>query len=310
MKKQAFLIVLLFVLLFMTTLVFGANIQKNRIPADVDWLIHFDMNKFKTTSLFELLEKNEKDFKFRRKSDDLQRKFKIDIYNDIDCITVFGKGGDEDNTAVFISGNIDQKHLRSLLDFADDHEEETYGQFTIHRWDGDEAGVFVDDHTILISGSQTTIKDTLDVISGKKQNISSAPIMSYFKDISGDSFIAAVIEDISSLMKGSGPRILKQSGRAFFTAWEKAQNINLKLSLDVGSKEVAENMQQVIKGMIAMANLYENETLKELKLQDAIKIFQKDNTIQMELTYPVEDLRSKALEKKMKDLFQMSSLIY
>lgn len=310
MKKQAFLIVLLFVLLFMTTLVFGENIQKNRIPADVDWLIHFDMDKFKTTSLFELLEKNEKNFKFRGKSDDLQRKFKIDIYNDIDGITVFGKGGDEDNTAVMISGNIDQKHLRSLLDFADDHEEEAYGQFTIHSWDDDEVGVFVDDHTILISESQTTIKDTLDVISGKKQNISSAPIMSYFKDISGDSFIAAVIDDISSLMKGSGPRILKQSGRAFFTAWEKAQNLNLKLSLDVGSKEVAENMQQVIKGMIAMANLYENETLKDLKLQDAIKIFQKDNTIQMELTYPVEELRSKALERKMKDLFQMSSLIH
>jgi len=310
MKKQAFLIVLLFVLLFMTTLVFGANIQKDLIPADVDWLIHFDMDKFKTTNLFELLEKNERDFKFRKKSNDLQRKFKIDIYKDIDSITVFGKGGDEDNTAVLISGNIDQKHLRSLLDFADDHVEEAYGKFTIHRWDDDEAGVFVDDHTILISGSQTTIKDTLDVISGKKQNISSAPIMAYFKDISGDSFIAAVIEDISSLMKGSGPRILKQSGRAFFTAWEKAKNLNLKLSLDVGSKEVAENMQQVIKGMIAMANLYENETLKDLKLQEAIKIFQKDNTIQMELTYPVEELRSKALERKMKDLFQMSALIH
>ncbi|MBN2245977.1 MAG: hypothetical protein JW755_09040, partial [Candidatus Aminicenantes bacterium] len=142
------------------------------------------------------------------------------------------------------------------------------------------------------------------------QNISSAPIMSYFKDISGDSFISAVIEDISSLMKGSGPRILKQSGRAFFTAWEKAQNINLKLSLDVGSKEVAENMQQVIKGMIAMANLYENETLKDLNLQDAIKIFQKDNTIQMELIYPVEELRSKAFERKIKDLFQMSALVF
>lgn len=310
MKKQLFLIVLLFVLLFMTTLILGATIPKNQIPSDIQWLIHFDMNKFKSTYLYEQVQKNDKPLIFNRKLDRLNKTFKIDIFKDIKSVTVFGKEGREENTAVLISGNVDREHLLWLLGIAESHEEEAYGKFTIHHWDDDEVGVIVDDQTILIGGSESTIKATLDVIAGKRQDISSSPLMSIIKDISGEAYISAVIDNISSLMRGEGPRILKEAGRAFFTVMEKNKNINLKLSLDVGSKDVADNMEQIIRGMIAMANLYENETLKDLKIQDAINIIKKDKTIQMELTYPVEELRSKALERKMKDLFQMSALIH
>ena len=62
MKKQIVIIVLLLVFLFMTTMIMGMAIPKNRIPSDVQWLIHFDMNKFKTTHLFEQLKKSDKPF--------------------------------------------------------------------------------------------------------------------------------------------------------------------------------------------------------------------------------------------------------
>lgn len=310
MKKQIFIIVLLLVFLFMTSIIMGATIPKNRIPSDVQWLIHFDMNKFKTTHLFEQMQKREKPFQITKKVDKLNKTFKIDVFKDIDSVTVFGKEGREENTAVLVSGNLDKEHLLWLLGIAESHDEEAYGQFTIHYWDDDEVGAFVDDRTVLIAGSETSIKDTLDVIAGKGKDISSSPLMSYIKDISSDAYISAVVDDISSMMKGHGPRILRQSGRAFFTAMEKNQNINLKLFLDVGTAEVAKNMEQVIRGMIAMVNLYENETLKDLKIQDALNITQKDNTIQMELNYPVEELTSKALERKMKDLFHMSAVVF
>lgn len=291
MKKTVFLVIILLTL-FLAGESGASTLQKSIVPEDVDWVIHFDLEKFSSTQIGDQLLNNENIFGLRHKNARFRYHYQIDILKDIKGFTVYGFGTDEDNTVVCLRGNFDQAYLLGLLAEEYTHEEIQHGNFTIHTWDYHEAGVFVEDDFILIAHDVTAIRKALDVIAGKKANITSSSLMSLMNEIPPNVFFTALARDLSELAEHeSDVFIFKKTESALFTITEEKEYVNLRLNFTVKTLEDAQNMESVIRGLISLARMQMEVDQRDiLRPLEEIGISTEGKKIRVELSYPIQDM--------------------
>jgi hypothetical protein len=133
------------------------------------------------------------------------------------------------------------------------------------------------------------MKDVLEAIAGRKAGTS--VIMTQLKEMPDNAFLKAAALNISAL-RGHGhvSMILDRTGMAFFLAMEKDENLKLKLKLKTDTAETADNIEQVVKGYIALARMKHTDRKLGHKILDFIKTKRNGNLLQLELSYPSDDL--------------------
>jgi hypothetical protein len=199
-----------------------------------------------------------------------------------------------------LKGTFDQEYLLGLLAEEDSHREIHHNNFILHAWNHHEFGVFVDDNLALLAKDETAIKKALDVIAGKRPNVTSSSLMSYINEIPSNVFFAAMAKDISEMAKHeSDVFIFQKAESALFTLTDEKDNINLKLNFTVKTLEDAKNMESVIRGLISLASMQIEESQKDILLPlEKMIISTEGKNIRVELSYPAQDLLDIVLGKK------------
>jgi hypothetical protein len=298
MKKAVLIMVTVILIMFFSCELMAVNLQKSIIPAEASWVIHFDLKKFASTQIGnEFL--NETDvLGIGKKHSRFKKKYQIDLKEDIDGLTVFGFGNGDEKIVACLHGKLNQKFLLGLLEEEESHIEIPYGKYTIHNWDDDEYGTFVNGNLVLIGPSEQAIKLTLDVIDGKKANVTSSTMNEYIKEIPSEAFMTAMARNISSLAEGkSKVFIIKKTESAMFSLAEIKENFNIRLNFTVKTLEDAQNMENVIRGLIALANMQLEEMKTGFKVPEDIVIATKGKKVFVEMNYPAKALLDIALGK-------------
>ncbi len=292
MKKAIVIFVSVMLVFFFCCELKAAAIQKTIIPAEADWVIHFDLEKFATTQIGESLLGEEGALPLKKKNTQFKKKYQIDLLKDIKGITIYGIGRGEKKTVACLKGNLKQSYLLGLLAAEETHAEIPHGKYTIHNWNHHEYGVFVDENLALIGTDEDTIKMALDVISGKKANIASSSLTSYLNEIPSNAFFAALAKDISSMAEQAAKVfVFKKTESALFTLTEEKENLNMKLNFTVKTPEDAKNMESVIRGLISLASMQIQETHKELMPHlERIIISTEGKKVRVEFTYPSKEM--------------------
>jgi len=298
MKKAVIIMVTVILAMFFCCELMAATLQKSIIPAEASWVIHFDLEKFAATEIGNLLLEKEDALGLGKKNSQFKKKYQIDLKEDIDGITIFGIGKGEENIVACLQGNLNRDYLLELLGAEESHKEIPHGKYTIHNWDGDEFGTFVSESLALMGPNEEAIKLTLDVIAGKKANIASSPMNDYIKEIPSNAFFAAMAKDISSLAKGKAKVfIIKKTESAMFTLAEIKENFNIRLNFTVKTLEDAQNMENVLRGLISLANMQLGEMKAGFKVPEDIVIATKGKKVFMEMNYPSKALLDIVLGK-------------
>ena len=300
MKKVIILVVVILLTFVLLSELKASALQKSVIPAEAEWVIHFDVEKFRSTQLGDQLLNKEDILGLGKKNARFHEHYKIDILNDINGVTVYGTGNDEENTVVCLRGNFERDYLLGLLAEEDSHKEIPHGTFIIHAWDYHEFGVFVDDNFALLAQSETTLRKALDVISGKKPNIATSSLKSYINGIPSNVFFVALAKDISQLAEHEKDVfVFRKTESAVFTLAEEKEDVHMRLNFTVKTLEDAKNMESVIRGLISLANMQFEETQKDIWLpQEDIDISTKGKEVRVELAYPIKELVEIVLGKK------------
>ncbi|MDH5705660.1 MAG: hypothetical protein OEZ45_06540 [Candidatus Aminicenantes bacterium] len=292
MKKAVIFFVIILLTLFLLGELKATPLQKSIIPAETNWVIHFDVEKFTSTRFGDQLLNNENILGLRGKNAEFYDKYKIDILKDINGVTIYGFGKGEKNIVTCLRGNFDREYLLGLLAVEESHREIQHGNFTIHKWDYHEFGAFADDHLALLAQDETAIKTALDVIAGKKANITASSLMPYLNEIPSNAFFAALAKDISEMV-GFDTKVFvfKKTESALYTLTEEKENIHMKLNITVKTLEDAKNMESVIRGLISLATMQMEEADITVRLpQEEIKIATEGKKIRVEMFYPVKEL--------------------
>jgi len=311
MKKVIAVLVVIFLTLLIGARARASSLPTSIIPAEAEWVIHFDLEKFTSTRMGEYILYKQDLLGLEKKNAHFYKKYNINILKDIDCVTIFGTEKEEENTVVCLRGNFNQEFLLGLLAAESSHSEIPHGKYTIHNWDHDEYGVFVNKNMALITQDESMLKTTLDVIDGKKENITSSPLMTYINQIPVDAYLAAMADNISSMIKNEAKVfVLRKTQSAMFSLKEDEQNVHMKLNFVVETIEDANKMEDVLKGLVALANMQLAEKNTELRLPEDILISTEGNKVQVEISYPSEALLDIILGKKEFSPFSLLAQIH
>jgi hypothetical protein len=297
MKKV--LVLTLIVLFAFASLAFAvpASLKTSLIPAEAQWVIQFDVQKFVASTLGQLLDKepkfNKDDFTVT-----LKDKLGIDPRKDMEAVTIYGYGG-EGNTVVYWSGNFNPKRIISYIKKENKKNkkkliESSYGK---HKLYGMEKGIclsFLKDGLAVVAMSNDAMTNAIDVFQGKKKSLSSSALLDYLKAAPSGAFLKAAVHDIASLAgKQHAPAMLKKATGAYFTASEKSGLFQLMLSVSTDSPDTANNMYQLVMGFMALAKLQKDvpaHLQKPMDLLNSLKIEVKGNAIQAAFSHPSNEL--------------------
>jgi hypothetical protein len=307
-KAMAVLIVVLLALLLFVELK-ASTLPKSLIPADAEWVVHLDMGKFKSSRIGELLLQEQKGG-IKKKAKAFYKHTSIDLLKDINGITIYGVGTKKQQTVMCLEGTFDKKYLLSLLENEDTHRKIPHGEHIINKWNHTEYGLFVGENLVLLAWNEGAIKAALDTIDGKGATIVTSPLKSYADKIPADAFFAALVKDFSALSGYSSKTvILKKAGSGLFTLMEKDGTLNLRVKATTETPEDAKNMEQVIRGLIAMAQMQLEESYAELKLAKVITVSTDNNTINIELNHPSEEIYKIITGQKMNAILSMDEFV-
>jgi hypothetical protein len=260
--------------------------QMSLIPADALWVLHFNMEKFTSSVMFKMLTEERGLAEMQRKGDQFLRKLKIDPLKDIQNVTVFGRGKEDEDAVVAVSGKFDKSHLLGLIKTETTRKEIPYGKHTIYNWDSDEFGAFATDNLILLSENEGGIKLALDAMEGKVQNILKSPVFARVLNESRSAIIVAATNDLSGLAgEHGGPVMLTKMRNAAGSLTEVGEMVTMKIDIGTESAQVAKEIEQAIRGLIAIVNLQIKDA-DTLALTQNINIAVDGESVRVDAAYP------------------------
>jgi hypothetical protein len=263
------------------------ELQMSLVPADALWVLHFNMEKFTSSVMFKMLTEEGGLAAMQQKGDQILRKLKIDPLKDIQNVTIFGRGKENEEPVVAVSGRFDKSYLLGLVKAETTSKEIPYGKHTIYNWDSDEFGVFASDNLILISEKEGEIKMALDAMEGKIQNILKSPLFGRLIDESRSAILVAATNDLSGLAGSrGGPVMLTKMRNAAGSLNEVGEMMSIKVNIGTESAQVAKEIEQAIRGLVAIVNLQVKDA-DALALTQSINIAVDGENVRVDAAYPI-----------------------
>lgn len=282
-----------------------SGLQMSIVPADAQWVLHLDMERLTSSAIFNLLTEAGKGADIQQKVGQFAGKFKMDPLKDIKGVTVFGESGAGEEPVVAIFGNFDQVSLLGLLKTEASTKEIPYDKHTLYSWQGEHYGVFVNNSLVLIAEKEADIRAALDVLDGKARNISESPLAARLRKEPAGAIVEFAVADIRGLTGGGKgtvaghemPAMLSQMKSVDGAISEIGDKLNLKIEIAAESAQVAQNLEQAIRGIIALANLQFTSGDAQLITQ-GISVKVDDERVRIEATYLVPELQKMIQEHR------------
>jgi hypothetical protein len=270
------------------------------VPAEAQWALFIDVQKLTSSSMFKELVDQGELAKIQGKMDQVFAKLRIDPLKDLKGVTVFGLGKEDEEAVVALSGKFDRAHLISLIKAGTTHQEIPYGKHTIYKWDDDEFGVFAADDLVLLGENDKAIRAALETLEGRNRD-AVPPLLSGVLRESPNALLVFGVSNIPGLVGDhDSPVILSKMKGAEGSLSESGENLKIDLSILAESAQVAKDVEQAIRGLMAIANLQ----LKESEVQafvDAVQIGVDGQNVRIKAVYPLSKLLG-LVHHKTKDL--------
>jgi hypothetical protein len=288
------------------TATFGGPLQKEQVGSDAKWLLHLDLDQFRSSKVGTYFTKQILEEKLSQPKADLMRELNFDLdASKISSITAYGTdyGSKPDaNGVLVIKTTLDVgKVLDAAMEkFSPNAEAQggikktQQGSSVLYSVNDD---VFVTIHPgklIVVAKSRKPIDKASEVLSGKSANLTSGKAFSGFPDMQKAFFFLGIAEAFNSDVPiPPQANVLKMADGGRLVLGENADRLFLNVALKAKNSEVVTQIQQVIQGLVALASLSKAENKDLMQLAQSAKVSADENLVSLSLEFPVE----RAIEK-------------
>jgi hypothetical protein len=298
MKK---LLMLTLVLLVCINLMPGASGQFNPrwVPAQSKWVIHFDQALFSQTKLFSIVDKSWKDDKKSIQSEILDE-LNIDLHKDLKGLTVIGldrQGNKGNQVMVILQGNFDQNRIAKRLKEKEKNlKSSKISGYTVLSWDKGSNLFFPSPDVMVFCEGRQGMEEMVNLQKGSIPGLSqTSPLFKILSEAPQSAFVRAAVVDVSDLTKyAPKTMVLDSASVGFFMALEARDNLSMLLKLVTESAQKAQQMQQIITGLKALASLKafdkDDDVSEIMELLNGIAITTEGSRLVMSFDYPVDKI--------------------
>ena len=269
-------------------------LQTDRVGAGAQWVAHIDVERLKTTQcgryLLDQLDKDEPN----RKLLAFQAMFNFDPRKDVSAVTLYGTDNRPENTVTLVKGTFDTQRLVTMVRAGDSYEETKHGLHVVHSWVDHKRGehrMFAsiwNDGTIVMAG-KNSIAQALDVLDGHAAKATATTFPGLASDREAAIFVASA--DLTG-MTNVNPKavVLAQASAGYLALTEKDEQFQADIGLSAKTVQAATQLEQVARGLVAMALLGQEQSPEVAKLAGATTINRNDLQVAIALHYPAADL--------------------
>jgi hypothetical protein len=284
---------------------FAGPIQRQEVAADAKWLLHFDVDKLRSTPEGDYLVKELADRILDEPKAALKREADFDLdFTKANSITAYGDYSS--NAVLLVKTDLD---IEKLVDAA---LAQMVKSNNILSWpvvdksvrDGiltytfpDHASLWIrPDKIVLFSKLASSTEKANDVLAGRSANLTSSPTFSDFPDGQKTFFFFGAAEGFNSFPDLNPPtgtnnpkaKILKLTESGRVVIGQDADQVFVNFALKAKTPQVVTQMQQVIQGMIALASLTASENDDVQLLTDSAKVSATGNIVSLNLNFPAD----------------------
>jgi hypothetical protein len=149
---------------------------------------------------------------------------------------------------------------------------------------------------VVLGKSREKVVHARDVLSGKSSNLKAAKAFTQLPEPAGGSFLIGAAEDFNQVAVPQQANVLKQADAIGFTLAEKDTNLVATLALRPKDEQVAQQIQQVVQGLIALGALSQGNNADLQRLVQAIHVQKTDRFVTLDLSLPVDLIQQKIAE--------------
>lgn len=278
----------------------AGTLQRGDVMADPAWVVHVDCDALKQTALGKALlaelDKPDAEKKFAA----IQAVFNVDPRKDLHGVTLYGATKAEADGVVVAYADFDAARLVTLVEANKDYEAIPHGAHTIHTWIDEKAkekngvkprafGAIYKGKVLIIGQKEGSIAQALDVMDKAKPNLTASTQFAALGANTTGAFVLGAARKLDLPGNDPGAQVLKQSKMFWLSAREAQGRAEVKLSLEAENSEVAKQMSDVCRGLLALLSL-QTEKPEAVKLAQGITIAQDDKVVTAKLSLPADDV--------------------
>ena len=293
MRKLIF--VLLVSVMFAGGYVTASPVDAGLIGGDADWMVRVDIEQFLKSEIGKIIRTEISERPVEMKLNNFANVFGFHPIDGLRNITLYGQGRDPDKAVVLVEGNFNKDRLIELISRSSEYKKFEYNGIEVHQWlqrksivqdDSEQQlkyGCFYRDDLIVIGSGLTEFMQAVDVLSGEE----SGSDEEVFNDTllqNQDAFIQIATTNLAqSIGDHAKAAILKQAEQLVAIIGEKDESAFATIKLTAGSSEVAQNINQILEGVIAFVELSSDERPVLSNLAQNIQLTCSGNTVQIHI---------------------------
>ena len=263
------------------------------MPADVDWLVHADIDALHQSTAFQRIFKaaTARWESVAIQRDKLNRQYGFDLAKDLHGMTVFGPQLSQRKAGLILRADWALETFRQRLALAPDHTVAVDGAYEIHRFMQKDRGQIRPvvtapwkRGTFVFGQADDEVKFSLDVLDGKRPALSAAKSL-LAADVPAGTILVARMVRVGDRLPVESP-LLKQTEEIDFVCGENAGEWSVHGKLRAKSPEAAQQVKQVAEGLLAMARLRLAGNTDALKLLDRVELRLDNHTMALDFAHP------------------------
>ena len=273
----------------------AAKIDKANISNDAKFVVHLDLDAFRASKIgITLLEKIRKD-EGGEKLNALAELIGFDPLSAIHGATMFGNG-EEDNGILVVKHKADNTKLLAFMKLDEHYRKTEHGKHEIHgagdRGDGKRGYIsFVNATTAVLAASRELAAEGIDLVNGKGAAVKQIPTSLVSADKKAKNAFLVAYANVEDLKEHIDNETVNQMAkRVAFVMGESDEKFILSMSVDALDADAAENMENMVNGLIGFARLNQDENPEVKDILKGLKVTRNEENVSVHFSVGVNKL--------------------
>ncbi|NOT31816.1 MAG: hypothetical protein HOP15_15330 [Planctomycetes bacterium] len=277
------------------------ELKRERVPADVDLVVHFDFEGFKQTQVWKhlaaTLEKEELESELADLHE-LKSRFGIDPLTDLRAVTLFKLEAEEEPTVVLFSATAAIDEALRRFQAEPGYARLSASGIELHTWsegqkDGEKVYAYVhagaEERVVVLSSSQDSALHAARVLRGEDPSHAKAGTALTLAPARG-SFLYVATSSIPHIQDTPASRVFGLAQGIQVDLGEAGGFLRAHMGITTASPKDAYDISNVLNGLISLARLAGNELGEALEILTGIRLDTRGSEVLFDFEFEVERL--------------------
>jgi len=277
----------------------GDPLRKERLPADVDFVMHLDLEGFKATELWQLARQGG-DFQAEfEELAEVEQRFGLNPLTDVRAVTLYKVEQEEDPTVVLLSTSAKVDAALEKLRQESGYQRLSEGKIELHTWqeeqqDGESVFAYLhgsgEERVVVLASKRSSALRAARVLRGEEISLAKsgtglavAPAAGSFLYMS-----AAGLPDLDEFAPAS--QVLGLAQGLQFDVGEAGGLLKAHLGIVAADTDKAFHLSNTLNGLISMAYLAGSELGEALELLTGMRVRSQGSNVSLDFEFELERL--------------------